>query len=573
MISPSKRIVVHRLLDFLDKYTPLETAHVMSLGGEGAEVGICNERGVSLPNVNIVERNPRLMHALQKNYPDAAHHQGSLRSFPASFTARYGNDVGLDLIHVDFCGTLEPQIMGLLPVLPLAARGEGRCLAYTVADKRRNLSLESTVEVKALARRTFGKLWPALWQNLKQLHRHYLEVWPESEALEENVALRELGALLYITLACGSVRQNGGPRKSDPLITLPQGQNIPQCPEGYLLVPDAIERFVYCSEDHWRMRTYVVHFRQLETPMPAKQAWQIVAELVTNGHCAFIAPGGETIEGKIETQTHEVVARPIPAVPHPQPQKERVMTTANTTKSVKSTTATASEKLADIQARSPIYLPHVSSEVRRDVETLIELLGQKLDSSATRNHALDEVLALVTNMKGGTSVPTAFVSAPTTRRSATPTAKVYPSKEETAQQDSLRVQLMRALHFQDLEAESQAYIAMGIDTNTRDGEHRRRAAKAQLTGDNRKHFFARVVLGAGSSADERVQAMQRLSEASGLPLDAIDKEVKRSGVWKRANQRDKRGARGKKAKAAKQAKADSSVPSAPVTASPAATAA
>lgn len=452
-MSPSKMTVVHRVLDFLAHYQSLASANVLSMGGRGEEVAICQARGVDLANISIVEREPRIMSRLIQAYGAASLFQGHLRTFPGSFRAQHGKDGGLDLWHLDLCGTIEPQVAELVPVLPLLAHGQGHCFALTVADERRNRTLETPDKILQLAEQTFGRSWGPLWRNLLQLHEHYLAIWPESEALSENVALRELGALLYVVLALGSVRPSGKIHADDTSIILPQGQKIPQCLQGYTLVPDKIERFVFRSDDAWRMRTYVFHFSVLAEPIPAKSAWRKFAQLLTSAHCAFIADGGETIEGQLKTQA----TTPIPAPSPVQPQ-ETMMETANS--NANNASVVDSVALAGIEERmekrfaADTFGPQVCDEIRWLIKSLKEvqaadkpdvnvLVATKVaevlasNTRLTRNRVLNEVITQLKSMRDGVPAPAAAtepvrssgeqVPSTTAQAQPVPTAPTVPS--------------------------------------------------------------------------------------------------------------------------------------------------
>jgi hypothetical protein len=48
----------------------------------------------------------------------------------------------VDAFHLDLCGTIAPSLEAARRVVPLVVKSRGRCLAITVADARRNLSVE-----------------------------------------------------------------------------------------------------------------------------------------------------------------------------------------------------------------------------------------------------------------------------------------------------------------------------------------------------------------------------------------------------------------------------------------------
>ena len=145
-----KSDVIRLFLQFIQQYVPLSEAIITSLGGEGKEAGIWQEAGIAPANGWVIERNKDRSRSLIRKLP--YRYTASLATFAEVYTTHKGSKAGLDAFHLDVCGTLEPLVSQVQRIMPLVVRSRGRCLAITVADARRNLSIEQFSEIETRLR-------------------------------------------------------------------------------------------------------------------------------------------------------------------------------------------------------------------------------------------------------------------------------------------------------------------------------------------------------------------------------------------------------------------------------------
>lgn len=233
-MSSQKRAVIERFVELLSGYVPLKKAMLATLGGQGLEARVWKKFGISQKRAYLVERSPSRMRRLIQGFRSAQHVYADLKSFPEIFKAKHGNEAGLDMFHWDLCGTVEPVIRDLVNILPLIAQSRGKCLALTVADQRRNRSLQSQKQLLERAERVFGSRASGLSTHLLDFHTALASL-PFGQADPKKVALRELGVMTYLAEAFAS--------------SLP----------GKAMMPNRLERFIYIS-DGFRMRSYFFHF-------------------------------------------------------------------------------------------------------------------------------------------------------------------------------------------------------------------------------------------------------------------------------------------------------------------------
>ena len=220
-----KSQVLRLFLQFVQKHVPLSEAVIASLGGEGREAAIWQEHGIPDSNGWLIERNRKRSANLISQLP--YRYTSSLASFSRVFRSVAGSSRGVDAFHLDLCGTIEPNIDIARRIIPLVVQSRGRCLAITVADARRNASVDN-----------FGKIekWlSALLGFRYQRMRERLEA--EQGKDRELAIMREIGFFFSIT---------------DLFLFY-----------GRYRMPNRVRRYAYISHTSgapFPMRTYFFHF-------------------------------------------------------------------------------------------------------------------------------------------------------------------------------------------------------------------------------------------------------------------------------------------------------------------------
>ena len=282
-----KRTVLRQLADMVRSYIPLEQANIATLGGEGLEVSVWKEAGVPENHLWLIERKINRSQNLVRMYPDAFHIHGQLSRFPGAFEAHNGLREGLEYFHWDLCGTLEPVINDLRAIFPLVLRGQAKCLAITVADARRNRSLEEPEKIMQLAQAVFGNRLDRVEGNLRLLHKLPLTCLCNVEANPDQVTLRELAVLLNVFLALTRVAPVD-------MVESYLDNKLGELPHPKFL-PDRLERFIYHSDspNNFRMRTYFLHIADVAEPPSMSKAGRMLANLILSASCTWV--DGETV--------------------------------------------------------------------------------------------------------------------------------------------------------------------------------------------------------------------------------------------------------------------------------------
>ncbi len=286
--------VLQNILTFLQAYQDPPQAVVATLGGEGLESSLWLTRNITLENTWIVERNRVRSRKLLQQH--TGHHlHGALTDFPIILEATCGPKAALDLFHWDLCGTVEPCIDEMIGVLPSILRSQGRCLAVTVADSRRNLSLEAMPVVTRIGRKVFGDQWKPLWEKLLIDEMRNKTGREREGAKPEAVAVREVGFYLYMLFSFASIDRH--PEKDFVLRAEPfpltqfmrfdAQRDLSKAINALIkhgtlhCVPDHLERIVYFSGTNcFRMRNYVFHLRVAPEALTMHQAAQQLAALI-----------------------------------------------------------------------------------------------------------------------------------------------------------------------------------------------------------------------------------------------------------------------------------------------------
>lgn len=284
MAEQPKLQVVKIFLAMIAKHVSnLREAVLATLGGYGIEAELWQNAGVQPENGWLIENGRKLSSKLIKGFN--FRNCGNLETFPDLFSGAKGKSAGVDGFHLDLCGTIEPKLNELANILPLVRRGIGHCLAVTVADARKNLTLEHFPEADKELQKVLGKKHDEFLENLL-CEQNLLAEKPGATFDPENGEKREAGFFLTFVNALSKIK----------------GSKV--------FLPDFLERYVYVSrygKKPFRMRTYLFHFghefiERKKVALSLAQLWQ-KSELF------------EFSSGSFKPVS-------VSVVPQPQPQKE-----------------------------------------------------------------------------------------------------------------------------------------------------------------------------------------------------------------------------------------------------------
>ncbi len=230
-----KARVIGLFLDFVAGYMALSSARLATLGGEGLEALIWQEKGIAGDNGWLIESKRRLSRRLIRHFQ--FRYCSKLGAFPRLFQSVWGAKKGIDGFHLDLCGTFEPNDKDFERIVPLIMRSRGRCFAVTVADQRRNTSIERFDKVVIEAERLLGE----------KSSRDFFE-W----LLAEQRELIPAGMGIHAEPVLGASREFGFAVSLLKSLVKARAYGL-----------DHVERYVYASDKNgrpFRMRTYFFHF-------------------------------------------------------------------------------------------------------------------------------------------------------------------------------------------------------------------------------------------------------------------------------------------------------------------------
>jgi len=164
MVKDLKSVALRLLLEYLKKHVPLSKAVVASLGGEGREAKIWQEVGIAAENGWLIERNRKKSRKLISEMP--YRYTSTLESFSRVFRNVGGAKAGIDAFHLDLCGTLDSSIAIVRRIIPLVIKTQGRLLAVTVADARRNVGVEQFGHIEKILSKLLGFRYERLRERL-----------------------------------------------------------------------------------------------------------------------------------------------------------------------------------------------------------------------------------------------------------------------------------------------------------------------------------------------------------------------------------------------------------------------
>ena len=180
-----KSQVLRLFLQFIQLHVPLSEALMATLGGQGREAAIWQELGIPGTQGWLIERNKKRS---VENIKTPYRYTSSLGNFSYAFRSVWGSDRGVDAFHLDLCGTIESSVDLFRRTVPLVVKSRGRCLAITVADARRNLSVER-----------FSKIEPQLVKLLGFRYDRMRHRLAEEQGHDRELAVtRELGFFYHL---------------------------------------------------------------------------------------------------------------------------------------------------------------------------------------------------------------------------------------------------------------------------------------------------------------------------------------------------------------------------------------
>lgn len=233
-----KHEILTKFLDFVTSRVPLLEAVLATMGGRGHEMELWKTAGIPSENGWLIERNRRLSaQIIRSRY---FRYCANLQSFAGILkTVKGAKNAFVDGFHLDLCGTLEPRFDDFKAIPGLIMKSRGRCLAITVADERRNTTLEHWEQVCLSAQGSLGERDSLVFLEWLTREQKHLRATTGGSFEPTCGMKRELGLFLNVLLLLKKLR----------------GSKIP--------LPDAIQRYVYVSTEYgysFRMRTYFFHF-------------------------------------------------------------------------------------------------------------------------------------------------------------------------------------------------------------------------------------------------------------------------------------------------------------------------
>ncbi len=251
-MKDTKEQVLNQFLNFVAKFVSLGSARLATLGGNGVEAKVWQERGIPSTNGWLIER------SRDKSGNLIATHrynvQNQLSTFPQTLRG-LGHD-SVDAFHLDLCGTLGEDLTdNAKRVLELVFESTGRTLAVTVSDQRRSLILEQWEDYAKRARRLLGDKAESILDGIVAEQRNL------------PVSKKKLPAFFQ-----ASDPVKGAKRELGLMV------DFARLLKGYNFKCSQMERYVYVSnyaQRAFRMRTYFFHF---ESMVSEKNADALVTE-------------------------------------------------------------------------------------------------------------------------------------------------------------------------------------------------------------------------------------------------------------------------------------------------------
>ncbi|OGL66953.1 hypothetical protein A2856_00435 [Candidatus Uhrbacteria bacterium RIFCSPHIGHO2_01_FULL_63_20] len=485
-VREPKVAVLEAFLTFVHLFKDLKQVRIATMGGKGAEAQHWKQAGIPGENGWLIERNKsRSTHLVGSDLPYRVH--SSLKSLPRVFASIYGPGAVLDAFHLDLCGMLEAQSDAFRPVLPLVLEGgdaAGRCLAVTVADMRRNTSVERFRDVWY---RSFALIGPQRAQALLKTMKAEQRAMPRSERVvphqesmnPEKAARREFSLFVEI------------------------GELLRDLP----FLPSGMVRYAYVSRmsgSPFRMRTYFFHFER--RGLAPLQRSQQLAELWIASPLSFV------------TETGMV---PVNIVREPVLTKETIMPIdpyLNLRQLVEHASDAAKEQFAKLASATG---DTSKAQVERDAA--VKEVGELRGELTALKQRLSEMAAGIL-AGGGESRPAAAVPQARPRRPANLNGSAVAHADAlTAEAKNIRVQmdLLRALATKDAakleEAKMAARRTLGVTRKSNAGNIVG-ALQARTGGKFRGNFVRRAMEALGKVDTLLPELVELYGKIDGLPI-------------------------------------------------------
>lgn len=222
-------------------------ARLAGLGGRGIWVKDWLAQGYVADQAYLIERNRKRAADLMRDetLKGVRIVQSTLANFPRVFAAQVEDGTGIDVLNLDFNGTLESALKDVTKIMTLFACSRGKAMVLTVADARRNQSLDNPAKTAKHIQEFFAQGARLPRQELESAWRI---LCAEHDGLEVSHTFPEAADPLKAAFR--------------ELSTIVQLAEIAQAYE-LELDPEHGCRFIYSGDDAFRMRTYVFSFRKL----------------------------------------------------------------------------------------------------------------------------------------------------------------------------------------------------------------------------------------------------------------------------------------------------------------------
>jgi hypothetical protein len=493
MNSNEKALVIQYILNIVGSFVALNEAHIMLLGGMGFDAKLCLQAGALENNINIIERKRSLMKKLMRLYPEAHTFQGSLKNAVQMLKAVHGRNVGMDFMHLDLCGTIDPIREALVPVMKLCVNGRTGCLAVTTADQRFNHAIHDPDAVIAKSYYTFGHHAKQLFDDLKEVHEFVQSNWNGTVADPYKVALRELSMYNHIAEACGHDDSHAS------------------------ILPDSLIRIIF-SADGFRMRTYLFHVKKRERSTKSEEVGKKFVDLVRMSPCYYL----------IQNQ--------LVLVPRQERKGVAVMT--------------HTKEIAELRKRLEPIWRIVSPAVKVDLDRLFEMAesGDAMRAVSAMEETLSQIKSNYSASSSNTEPADVVDEATPVDDSSEPVESVQPEsnfvpiKASPAMvvKDKVRMMFLIASSVPDSagrqramdEASKKAARMLGLSDAQNQGDILR-GIYARAMGRFRSAFVARQLLRYPDGA-KREQMLKKLAKAYGETQEILLEEAQAHSFWKKA---------------------------------------
>ncbi len=505
-----KERIVRGLMAAALKGKELHQVRLATLGGEGLEARIWREKGLPPENGWLIDLSPAVIRRLANVFREASYHlvQGRLGTFLAHLRNAEGRKPGLDLMHLDFCGTIEPVMSELSGIVEAVHASEQRILALTVSDQRRHPATDAPKEVMTLVEDVFGERAEHLVQALEAQGRGLRQIgWTPGRP--RDFALREISTLLTLFLS----------QLIAPRLKIAAEQRYARMGKLWkrelsekrpLIYPVSLERYTYTSRG-FRMRTYV--WRLEPKRGSVRSALDSFLRAWLDAPCYAVVAG----------ESEPILVKPRKTEPRPQRKKDAAMPSPPTL------------TMEDAKQRLQQAMPFMSPEIRESCEVLIKgSAAIDLDPIIERvtTDVMGKMLGALTAGLGTKRVatPKAVTATPPKEVRPVPAPAPAPKRskrkghrddDEISQMDDLRLLMLEAkVRGEDELAKTKEDLSKAHFPRQKKRLLRIGTVFARCQGKHRPQFVARVLLRDGGMAE-------KLAKLYGVTADELRAEATR----------------------------------------------